>query len=459
VNNFGSVKVTLFILASPKERDMEWWIVLVILFGGFIILLATGLPVAFCLGILNAVTIVLFFHGGIGALQAVAQGTFDSVSSFVFVAVPLFILMGAVLTHTGLAFKSITSLDVWFGRIPGRLAVMGTAAGVIFGAASGSSMASTATIGQALIPQMLDQKYARWITIGSIACTGGIDMLIPPSALIVIFAGIASMPVGKLLIASIIPGIVMALCLTAFIVTVAKFKPEIAPPQHQFKVVTARDRLKSLKDLLPIGVLIVVVIVSIFAGIATPSESAAMGAFASFALAAAYRKLTLQTVKNALLSTVSVTGMSLLIITTSKVFSQVLAYTGVSRGIIEAIRTLPVSPMVILFGMNLIVFIMGCFMEPVSIMLITIPIFLPIAQAMGMDTLWWAIIIIVNIGLGLITPPFGLNLFVVRGVTPGNPDLMEVYRAIIPFILVELFGLTLMILFPDLITWLPSFMR
>ncbi len=350
---------------------MEWWIVLVILFGGFIILLATGLPVAFCLGILNIVTIVLFFHGGIGALQAVAQGTFDSVSSFVFVAVPLFILMGAVLTHTGLAFKSITSLDVWFGHVPGRLAVMGTAAGVIFGAASGSSMASTATIGQALIPQMLDQKYARWITIGSIACTGGIDMLIPPSTLIVIFAGIASMPVGKLLIASIIPGIVMALCLTAFIVTVAKFKPEIAPPQHQFKVVTARDRLKSLKDLLPIGVLIVVVIVSIFAGIATPSESAAMGAFASFALAAAYRKLTLQSIKNALLSTVSVTGMSLLIITTSKVFSQVLAYTGVSRGIIEAIQTLPVSPMVILFGMNLIVFTMGCFMEPVLDMVYT----------------------------------------------------------------------------------------
>jgi tripartite ATP-independent transporter DctM subunit len=438
---------------------MEWWVVLIILCAGFIILLATGLPVAFCLGILNVGSLLVFFPGGIKALGAIANGTFDSVSSFVFVAIPLFVLMGSVLTHTGLAFKAITALDLWVGRVPGRIAVVGMASGVIFGAASGSSMASTATIGKVLVPEMLNRGYARWLAMGSIACTGGIDMLIPPSALMVIFAGIASMPVGQLLIGGIIPGIIMASCLSLFIILITKLKPGIAPPHEGRGRITIRERLASLKDIAPIGVLMIAVLGTIFFGIATPSESAAMGAFASFVVAAVYRKLTLESVKKSLFSTITVTGMALLIITTSKVFSQVMAYTGVSTGLIETITALPVHPLVILFGMNLIVFIMGCFMDAVPIMLIIIPIFLPIAKDMGMNILWWAMIMMVNIGLGLITPPFGMNLFVIRSVTPGNPDLLEVYRAILPFVLIELIGMTIFILVPSTITWLPGLMR
>ena len=436
---------------------MDWWVVLIILFGGFVAILATGLPVAFCFGILNTAAILLFFHGGINALNAIATSSYDSVSSFVFVAVPLFILMGSVLTHTGVANLMISAIDVWIGRVPGRLGVVAEAAGVIFGAASGSSMASTATIGQVLIPEMLRRGYARWLAMGSVACTGGIDMLIPPSALMVIFAGIASMPVGPLLIGGIIPGIVIALFLSLFIIVAAKLKPEIAPPIED-RVVTFRDRVASLKYLLPVAVLILAVMGAIFFGVATPSESAAMGAFASFLIAAAFGRLTLDSVRKSLFSTVSVTGMTLLIITTSKAFSQILAYTGITTGLVNATTALSMGPLTVLFAMNLVVFILGCFIEQVSIMLITIPIFLPIAQAMHMNILWWAIIMNINLGLGLITPPFGMNLFVVRGVTPGNPDLMEVYRAILPFILIELLGMTAMILFPEAVTWLPSLM-
>lgn len=437
---------------------MEWWLSLLILFGGFIVLLATGLPVAFSFGILNIMTVLIFFHGGIGALITIAQGSFDSVSSFTYVAVPLFILMGSVLTHTGLAFKTIQAIDVWIGRVPGRLGVVAIAAGLVFGAASGSSMASTATIGQIVLPQMLEKRYARWLSMGSVACTGGIDMLIPPSALTVIFAGIAAMPVGPLLIGTIIPGIVMAFCLMAFIIVIAMLKPEVAPPQQEIRKIFYRERLQSLKDFLPVVLLIFAVIGTIFFGVATPSESAAMGAFASFALAMAYRTLTFETAKKSLLSAVSVTGMTFLIITSAKVFSQVLAYTGASQGLMESILALKASPLVILFLMNIVVFIMGCFMEPVSIMLIIIPIFLPVAKAVGMDILWWSVIMLVNIGLGLITPPFGLNLYVVVSVTPGRPLLDEVYRGIIPFILIELVGMTIMILYPGLITWLPGLM-
>jgi tripartite ATP-independent transporter DctM subunit len=436
---------------------MDWWVVLIILFGGFMALMATGLPVAFCFGILNTAAILIFFHGGVNALNAIATGTYDSVSSFVFVAVPLFILMGSVLMHTGVANLTISAIDLWIGRIPGRLGVVAEVAGVVFGAASGSSMASTATIGQVLIPEMLRRGYARWLAMGSVACTGGIDMLIPPSALMVIFAGIATMPVGPLLIGGIIPGLVIAFLLSLFIIVAAKLKPKIAPPLEE-RTTTFRERVASLKFLLPVVVLILAVMGTIFFGIATPSESAAMGAFASFVIAAAFHRLTLESIKKALFSTVSVTGMTLLIITTSKVFSQVLAYTGIASGLVETTAKMSVGPLTVLFAMNLIVFILGCFIDQVSIMLIIIPIFMPIAQAMGMNLLWWAIIMNVNLGLGLITPPFGMNLFVVKAVTPGNPDMMEVYRAILPFVLIELLGMTAMILFPELITWLPGLM-
>jgi TRAP-type C4-dicarboxylate transport system substrate-binding protein len=277
---------------------MDWWIVLVILFGGFVALMATGLPVAFCFGILNAAAILAFFHGGIGALSTIATGAYDSVSSFVFVAVPLFILMGSVLMHTGVANLTISAIDVWIGRVPGRLGVVAEAAGVIFGAASGSSMASTATIGQVLIPEMLRRGYARWLAIGSVSCTGGIDMLIPPSALMVIFAGIASMPVGPLLIGGIIPGFVIAFLLSCFVVVASALNPQIAPPTEE-RTITFRDRVASLKYLLPVAVLILAVMGTIFFGVATPSESAAMGAFASFVIAAIFGRLTYETVKKA----------------------------------------------------------------------------------------------------------------------------------------------------------------
>jgi len=438
---------------------MEWWIVIIILFVAFIILLSTGLPVAFAFGIINVAAVLVFFHGGIDALSAIALGAYDSVSSFVYIAVPLFILMGSVMMHTGLATTAISGIDMWIGRIPGRIAVVGTITGAVFGAATGSSMASAATIGKTLIPEMLDRGYARWLATGSIACSGGLAILIPPSALMVIFAGIASMSVGQLLIGGIVPGLIIAFFLSSFIIVIATMKPGIAPAREGVRKVTAKERLVSLRQFVPIIGLILIVIGCIFSGITTPSESAGMGAFGAFLLAAIYRKLSYEAVKNALLSTVVVTGMSLLIITTSKVFSQVLAYTGATTGLTEVITRLEVGPLAILIAMNFIVFIMGCLMDPVSIMLITVPIFKPIAEAMGMNVLWWAIIMMVNIELSLLTPPFGLNLFVIKGVTPGSGDMTEIYKGILPFLVIELMAMSIMILFPGVITWLPGLMR
>lgn len=436
---------------------MEWWVTAIILFGSFLVLLSTGLPIAFSFGLINIAAVIILFGGGVNSLNVIIYGAYDSVASFGYIAVPMFILMGSVLMHTGLAFSSISAIEPWIGRVPGRLGVVAEAAGVIFGAASGSSMASTATIGKVLMPSMFKEGYARWLTIGSIACTGGIDMLIPPSALVVIFAGISMVPCGVLLVACIVPGVVIALCLAIFIMVAAKIKPEIAPAQSNVKF-TLKERLNSLINIAPIAVLIVAVIGSIFFGIATPSESAASGAFASFVLAAVYRKLTFETIKKSIYSTVSVTSMTLIIITGSKVFSQVLAYSGISAGVGRCMLGLSENPFVVLFLMNVVVFILGCLIDQISIMLIIIPVFLPLATALGMDPVWWSIIMLINLGLGLITPPFGMNLFVVKGISPRDVTMWDIYRGIWPFVVIELVGMSIMILWPAAVTWLPSLM-
>lgn len=436
---------------------MEWWIVILALFGGFVLLLLTGLPIAFAFGILNVAAILLLVGGGTEALILVAISSYESVSSFAYIAVPLFILMGEVMFHTGLAALAISGIDAWIGRIPGRLAILGTVTGALFGAASGSSMASAGTIGAALIPEMLERRYAAWLALGSVACSGALAILIPPSTLAVIFAGIASMSVGQLLIGGIVPGLIIAFLLCIFIIVVAKLRPDVAPA-YELKAVPFLVKIKGLRYLVPIFSLIIIVIGSIFVGMATPSEAAAMGSLGAFVLAGFYKRLTFSNVKNSLLATVRVSVMALLIITTSQVFSQVLAITGATGGLTRTITQWSGHPLVILIGMNVVVFVMGCLIDAVSIMLITIPIFMPIVKALGFDMLWWAIVMMVNIEMSVLTPPFGLNLFVIKSVAPKEISLLDVYRGILPFILVELLAMALMIVFPGIVTWLPALM-
>ena len=436
---------------------MEWWLILIFFAIGFIFLLLTGLPIAFTFGILNITAILVLSRGETEMLRMLAMTSYDSISKYAFVAIPLFIIMGEIMFHTGLAGLAISGIDKWVGRVPGRLGVLGTITGAVFGAASGSSMASAATIGATLIPEMLERGYSRPLAMGCIACSGGLAILIPPSALMVIFGGIAQMSVGHLLIGGIIPGLLIAVFMLAYIIILAKLKPEVAPP-YGIEAVTLLERLASLKHLVPIVGLIVIVLGSIFFGIATPSEAAAMGAFGAFLLAAAYRRLTLSNIQKSLLGTIQISSMCLLIITTAVGFSQILAMTGVTAGLTGAIIALSVHPMAILFTMNLVVFIMGCIMDSISIMLVTIPIFLPLAKALGFDLLWWAIIMMVNIEVGMLTPPFGLNLFIVKGVTPGEVTTTELYRGIFPFVAIQLLAMIVMIFFPALVTWLPGLM-
>jgi tripartite ATP-independent transporter DctM subunit len=433
---------------------MEWWAFLIIMFGGFVVLMATGLPVAFSFGILN-ITLLFVLTGGEAGLQIAAISAFGSIATFAFIAVPLFVLMGEVVLHAGLANLAIAAIGKWMGKFPGRLAVIAVMAGTIFAAASGSSMASAATIGAMLIPEMRNQGYDKGLIVGSLATAGALAILIPPSALMVIYGGISQISVGALLIGGILPGILISCLLITYIMGICSLRPHMAPV-HEIEKVTWAERLVSLRHFVPLAVLILSVVGSIFAGIATPSEAAGMGAFASFVLAAVYRRLNLEMLRKALLGTVHVTGFSLLIITSSTAFSQILAYTGAAAGLSEFATGLPISPMLIVIGMQLVILFMGGFMEPVSIMLITIPVFLPVARALGFDLLWFAIVSMVNIELSMITPPFGLNLFILKGVCPPDITLFDIYKGALPFVVINIIALALVIIFPALATFLPS---
>jgi tripartite ATP-independent transporter DctM subunit len=219
------------------------------------------------------------------------------------------------------------------------------------------------------------------------------------------------------------------------------------------------ERLASLVHIVPLVVLILVVLGTMFAGVATPTEAAALGAFGAFVLTACYGRLDRAVIRRSLLSTVEVTGLALLIITSATAFSQILAHTGAATGLSQFATGLPVSPWVVLIGMQVVILLLGCFIEPVSIMLITIPIFFPVVTALGFDPVWFAIVCLVNIELGLITPPFGLDLFVIKGVCPPDITMGDIYRGVLPFVLINILALAIVMAFPPLATWLPSLMH
>ena len=436
---------------------MEWWQTLLLMFVGLAALMATGMPIAIAFGILN-IALFYFFAGGAGALQAVALSSYGSVATFAFTALPMFIVMGEVILHSGLAKLAIDAIGKWLGRMPGRLAVLAVLGGTVFGAASGSSMASAAMLGRVLIPEMRRRGYDKGLAVGCIATCGALDILIPPSALGVIFAGIARLSVADILIGCLIPGLILAVLIFGYIVVICTLKPHLAPA-YDVEPVSWSEKIGGLVHIFPLFALILLVLGTMFFGWATPTESAAMGALGAFIVAAFYGRLTWEVIKKSLLSAVEVTGLALLIITSATAFSQVLAHTGAAAGLAQFATNLPVSPWVILIGMQLVMLVMGLFIDEVSIMLITIPIFFPVVRALGFDPVWFAIVSMVNMEIGVISPPFGLVLFVLKGVCPPDITLGDIFRGVLPFMLVNLVALAIVMAFPPLATWLPDLMH
>lgn len=434
---------------------MEWWGILIVVFGGVGILVASGMPVAFSFLLVNVLAIEILQGGGRAFLSLILS-MYDSVSSFTLLPIPLFVLMGEILWHSRVAFRALNVLDMLLGRLPGRLSVLTVMTGSVFSSLSGSTMANTALLGTMLLPDMERRGYKRPMSIGPILASGGLAMMIPPSALAVILAAIGKLSIGRILIGAIIPGLIMATLYLAYILIRCRLQPELTPA-YAVETVSVKDKLVGVVlHLLPLGLIVFLVTGVIVIGVATPTEAAALGCMGSLILAAAYRSLSWEMLKKALLGTSVISVMMLTILTSALAFSQVLAYSGASRGLLQAVAGLPLEPLVLVAAMLLVVLILGMFMEQVAIMLITLPLYIPIINVLGLDPIWFGVLILINLQMALTTPPFGMLLFVMKGVAPPDTTMRQIYMAGIPFLVCDLIALLIVLFIPATVTFLPG---
>lgn len=436
---------------------MEWWMSLSLFFAGMVILLLTGLPIAFAFLVVNMVA-AYFFLGGLPGLMGVVTGVFTSITTFTLLPVPFFILMGSLIFHTGLGLNAVNVLDKWLGQLRGRLSILAILMGVIIGALSGSTIATCALLGTILLPEMLKRGYSRRMSLGPLMGVGTVDALIPPNALTVVFASLAKIDVGQLLIAGILPGIIMSALYILYVTVWCYFKPEEAPAYEVASVSLKEKLVVTFKYLVPLSLIVFMVIGFIFLGVATPTEAAATGTLASFLLALIYRRLNWDILKRSVYDTLKVTTMIFMIIIVSNTYGEILAFTGAASGMTNFIINLAIPPMVIVLAMLVTVLLLGCFMETVAIMMITLPIFMPVIDGFGYNPIWYGIVMLIALETGLITPPFGVTLFVMKGVAPSEITMADIWRAVTPFVIIGLLCIALLILMPFLVTLVPGWM-
>jgi tripartite ATP-independent transporter DctM subunit len=436
---------------------MEWWLILLIIIFSLLFLFAIGVPVAFSFLFVNMVA-AWFLWGGHKGLDQVILSLYGSVINFTMLPIPLFVLMGEVMFRSGVAPRMIETIDKWLGSIPGRLSLMAVMSGTLFSTLSGSSMASTAMLGSVLVPEMEKRGYKKPMSLGPILGSGGLAIMIPPSALGVVLASLARFSVGKLLIAIIIPGLIMAGLYTAYVMIRSFLQPDLAPRYAVTNIPLSEKISASVRYILPLGSIVFLVIGLIFLGVATPTESAALGALGCFVLAFLYRGLKWEVVKITFVGTMRTTVMIFVILSASVAFSQIMAYTGATSEIVEFITRLTLPPLLLVMAMQLVMLFMGTFLEAMPIMMITIPIFLPIIKALNIDIVWFGVVMLLNMEMAMTSPPFGLSLFVMKGVSPPGVTMRDIYLAAIPFLLCDLVAMVLIILFPALVLWLPGLM-
>jgi tripartite ATP-independent transporter DctM subunit len=435
---------------------MPWIEATLILFGGLMLIMAFGLPVAFAFLAVNIIGAALFLGGENGLIQF-SRNAVQSVTAFALTPIPFFVLMGEILFHSGVAMKAIDAFALLIRRVPGRLAVIAIVAGTVFSAISGSTIATTALLGSLLLPTMLARGYDPKMSMGPIMGIGGVDMLIPPSALTVLLGSLAGISISGLLIGGIVPGLILSALFVSYIVLRCYFNPELAPADTLDSVPPFWERWRPfIVYVLPLLSIFGLVVGAMTAGWATPTEAAALGATGTIIAAIAYRGLTFQNFMKSLLGTVAISGTILFIIVGATTFSQVLSFSGVVNGIIGLITGQDLSPTTVLIGMILILLMLGCFVDQVSMMLITLPFFMPLVLKFGFDPIWFGIIFLICMQLGLLTPPFGLLLYTMKGVAPASIRMNEVYIAALPYVGFGLLVLIAIILFPPIATFLPS---
>lgn len=431
---------------------MEWYSVIALVLGPLIILMIIGLPVAFSFMAINLVGAYILL-GGMSGIEQLVVNMVSSVSTFTLVPIALFMIMGEAMFQSKIAIDLMDTLDKWFGNLRGRLALMAVGGGVIFSTLTGNSLGSIALLGSSLVPEMEKRGYKKPMSLGPILGSSGLAIMIPPSSLAVVLGVVAELSIGKILIAIILPGLLMAVLYVAYILIRCTIHPELAPSFETEKSPMAEKLSAAAKNILPLGIIVFSVVGVIFLGIATPSEAAATGAFSTLALVFLKRRLTWVVFKNSIFNSANISVMILMIIAGAAAFTQLLAFTGATEGMVEAIVGLQIGPGFIVLVMIFAVIVLGMFMGPIPIMLITLPIFIPVVIEFGFDPIWFAAMFLVAIETGSTSPPFGGALFVMKGVAPPDTTMGDIYKAATPFIICDLLAIMILFLFPEIVTW------
>jgi tripartite ATP-independent transporter DctM subunit len=434
---------------------MDWALTLSLMLGALILLLATGLPVAFAFIAVNVVG-AYFILGGENGLIQMARNAFQSVANYSLAPIPLFILMGEILFQSRVAHRAIDAVERLVTRIPGRLAVVTVFGGTIFAALSGSTIANTAMLGSTLMPSMLKKGYHPTLAMGPIMASGAIAMLIPPSALAVLLGSLAGISISQILVAGIIPALILSAAFVVLIVVSALMRPDLAPSEELPRMTMWERWRPFCVYVLPLSGIFATVIGSLIVGIASPTDAAALGCLAAVVASLAYRSLTWANLVEAVMETVKLTVMIMFIIAASQTFSQILSFSGATSGLIGLINGWELTSIQVLIGMILLLLFLGCFIDQVSMLMITIPIFIPLANSVGIDLLVLGVIYLLTMEIALLTPPFGLLLFVMQGVVPSSITMKHIYVAVTPFVMIKLVVLALIVAIPELGTWLPG---
>ena len=433
---------------------METWMLAVTVLLALLLLLSLGIPIAFTL--CGVATLGILFTWGPKGLLLLFNTAYGESTSFLLLAIPLFIFMANQLKFSGMGDDLYEMVYRWMGRVSGGLAIGTVAICALFAAMAGISSVATISMGLIALPSMLKRGYHKDLAVGSIAAGGALGILIPPSIIMILYGAMAEVSVGKLFIGGILPGILMCLIFMAYIFVRSLFQKSIAPPtQDRY---TLKEKVVALKGVILPVALILVVLGVIYFGICTPTEASAVGAFGAMLCALCYGKLTWNNLKQSLWSTIKINAMVFWLIIGAMAFSQFMAYAEIQGLIHETILSLHVSPWLILICMQLVFFVLGMFLDPAGIIMLTTPIFVPIITDLGFDPLWFGILFVINMEMAYITPPFGFNLFIMKGIVPSDIDMTDIYRSIIPFVALQTVCLILVMLFPQLATWLPGLM-
>ena len=420
-----------------------------ILVGGMLLLFALGLEIGIAIAVTASIGLIFFVGQPLGEFAYSAWGYMNS---FTITAVPLFVFMGTIFASTGTISALFRGADRLLGVLPGGVACSVLGANAIFGAISGSSVAATATFGKIAYPEMENLGYHHRLSLGSIAAGGTLSVLIPPSVVFIYYGTWQEVSVARLFAAGLIPGIILALLLMLTVVVLVKLNPSLAPKAVKY---TWKDRLIALREIAPFLLVIVLVLGVIFAGIMTPTEAAAMGAFLSIVLALAYRRMSFAALKESMWSAMKITAMLALVVFPASVLAKVFQYIGLTEAFSAFMVGLPLGKYGIFAVICIMYLILGMFFVSLAMIVLTLPFVAPIIFALGFDITWFGVIFVILAEIGMVTPPFGLNLFVLTSVVPKH-GIVTIARSALPFLIPMLVAILLVTIFPQLALWLPG---